>query len=68
MKQAKNYFFFAAFFFVAFFAAFFFLAAIVLSPEKEWVFPADPPVDRWVMRKPKDFRISWGPGESRTLF
>lgn len=44
-----DYFFFAAFFFVAFFA--FFLAAIVLSPGKEGFIPADPPVDRWVMRR-----------------
>ena len=49
--KRENYFFFAAFFLVAFFAPFFFLAAMVLSPGKEGFIPADPPVDRWVMRK-----------------
>jgi hypothetical protein len=49
--KRENYFFFAAFFLVAFFAAFFFLAAMVLSPGKEGFIPADPPVDRWVMRE-----------------
>ena len=51
---ATNYFFFAAFFLVAFFADFFavfFLAAMVQTPGKEGFIPADPPVDRWVMRK-----------------
>jgi hypothetical protein len=59
--KRENYFFFAAFFLVAFFAAFFFLAAIVLSPGKEGFIPADPPVDRWVMREHKATRISCGP-------
>ncbi|MHB1299117.1 MAG: hypothetical protein ACYC0B_11365, partial [Gemmatimonadaceae bacterium] len=59
--KRENYFFFAAFFFATFFAAFFFLAAIVLSPGKEGFIPADPPVDRWVIRKHQGFRILVGP-------
>ena len=50
-REAKpDYFFFAAFFLVAFFA-FFFFAAMVQTPWKEGFIPADPPVDRWVLRE-----------------